>query len=94
VSERDEVLDRFEKYIRQGDWNAAGRLTNRIANERLPADPKALNDRLRRLENVLVAARVARAGLAVSLARLRAAASFTHSRVPPARQKFAIPADF
>jgi hypothetical protein len=56
-----------------------------------PVTPDALEERLRRLRNVLIAARVARATLGVSLARVRAAAGFMHSRASAARQKFATP---
>jgi hypothetical protein len=76
-----DILDRLEKAVRQGDWNAVSRFTHQAATEQVPVTPDALAERLRRLERILVAARVGRAGLAISLGRARAAASFTHSRL-------------
>jgi hypothetical protein len=80
LPEGGEILTRLEKSVRQRDWNAVSRLTSQLESVPLPASPSALGERLRHLQSVLVSARVGRAGLAVSLSRARAAASFTHSR--------------
>lgn len=87
------ILDRLEKCVRQGDWNAVSRLTEQAAAEQLPVNADVLAERLRRLERVLIAARVGRAGLAVSLARSRAAAGFSRARLV-ARQEYGDPAEF
>jgi len=90
----DDILSRLEKCVRQGDWNAAAGLKDELSADDFAATPEALAERLRRLQRALVAARVARANLGVSLGRVRAAARFSHSRRMPARQEFAVPADF
>jgi hypothetical protein len=86
-------LSRFEQAIRQGDWNAVARLTKAIASDTIPAAPDEIVQRLRRLERVLIAARVARANLGLSLSRVQAAGRFAHSRTLPTRHEFATPAD-
>jgi hypothetical protein len=80
ASDDDPILDRLEKSVRQRDWNAVSRLTSQLETAPLPSNSAALGERLRRLQSVLVSARVGRAGLAVALSRARAAASFTHFR--------------
>jgi hypothetical protein len=89
-----DVLSRFEKCVRQGDWNAVARLTDRLGSIGVPVTRAELGERLRGLQNALVAARVARAGLVVSMARLRAAARFTDSHSVSARQRLADPPDY
>jgi hypothetical protein len=69
----------LEKSVRQGDWNTVSRLIRQLETAAVPSAPAALAERLRRLQTILVAARIGRAGLAVALSRARAAASFTHS---------------
>jgi len=88
-----DFLSCLEKSVRQGDWNLVAVLTDRIGGDRLPATPDECGERLRRLQNVLVAARIARANLAISLTRVRAAAGFTHARALHARQGFGAAAD-
>jgi hypothetical protein len=76
----DIVPVRLEGALRQGDWNAVARLTRQLRDEVIAEDPAALAERLECLKAAIVAGRVARAGLAVSLAQARAAARFTQSR--------------
>jgi hypothetical protein len=80
LAEEDDTLGRLEKCVRQGDWLAVARLTTLIGSTPVPATMDALGEHIRRLRKTLVAARIARAGLTVSLKRVRAAAGFTHSR--------------
>jgi hypothetical protein len=92
--EPGDILSRLETCVRQGDWAAVTRLKDQLPADDFPATAQAIAERIRRLQSVLIAARVARANLGVSLGRLRAAAQFAHSRRIPARQEFAAPADF
>jgi len=92
-AEDGDVLERLEKCLRQGDWNAVARLTALVRSTPPPATAEALGDHLRRLKRALVSARVARANLSLSSARLRAAAGFAHAGALPARQEFADPAE-
>jgi len=92
LPDENNILSRLEKCIRQGDWDAVARLTGRIGDDPPFVTADAMGERLRDLRRALVAARIARGGLAVSLARVRAAARFTHSRALPARQEFGGPA--
>ena len=62
-----------------------------MENEHPPLTRHAIEERRRRVQKLLVMARVARAGLAASLVRVRAAAGFTRSSAIPMRQEFAAP---
>ena len=75
----NDIFDRLEKSVRQGDWNAVPGLIRQLEAVPAPSTPAALAERFRRLQTILVAARIGRAGLAVALSRARAAAGFTHS---------------
>jgi hypothetical protein len=74
------VLARLEESLRRADWHLVARLTDQLNAEVVSDVPEALTERLERLQNALVTARIARSRLAVSLSRARAAASFTHAR--------------
>ena len=88
LSADDDTLGRLEKCIRRGDWNAVAALGARLDDENPPMTAAALGERLRRLREVLIAARIARSGLSLALGRLRAAAGFAHSRTLQARHGF------
>lgn len=89
-AEEDDTLGCLEKHIRQGDWIAVARLTTLIAGIPLPVTADGLAEYISRLRQALVAARVARAGLTVSLWRVRAADRFSRSRAQQSRQEFAV----
>jgi hypothetical protein len=74
------VLARLEESLRRADWHLVARLTDQLNAEVVSDVPEALTERLERLQNALVTARIARSRLSVSLSRARAAASFTHAR--------------
>jgi hypothetical protein len=78
-----QVLGQMETSVRQGDWNAVARLTGVLSQLRLAGTHEELGEHRRDLQRVLVAARVGRAGLVVSLTRVRAAAGFLKSRALP-----------
>jgi hypothetical protein len=65
-----------------------------LTSETTPQTSEALEEYLQRLRGVLVDARIGRAGLALSLNRLRAAAKFTNGRAFDHRQVSVIPAKF
>ena len=92
--EAADILARLDMCVRQGDWSAVAGLTKRLGSDTFPMTPEALRERLRRLQNALVAARIARSNLAVRSGRVRAAAGFTHTRAGYARQEFGAPADY
>jgi len=73
------IVERLEKSVRQGDWDAVPGLIRRLEAAPVPSTPAALAERSRRLQSILVAARIGRTGLAVALNRARAAASFANS---------------
>jgi hypothetical protein len=89
-----DVLGCLEKCIRQGDWSAVAGLTDRIGSDRLPETRDELAECILQLKRVLIAARVARANLATSLSRVRAAARFSSSLQVHERHRFAEPTDF
>src|ERR1700722_13425562 len=90
LAEEGDTLSRLEKCIRQGDWIAVARLTAQFGSVPLPVATDELGEYISSLGRTLVAARIARAGLTVSLRRVRAAAGFTRSRAQQTRQEFAV----
>jgi len=90
----EDVLAQMEARIRQGDWNAVLELSGKVVQDRIIPTEEGLRERLRRLQGVLVAARVARSGLAASWVRLNAAASFARSRTVPERQGYGEPTNY
>lgn len=94
VADETDILCRLERFVRQGDWDAVSGLTVLLGSDALPVTRDALAEYIQRVQKVLAAARVSRAGLAVSLSRVRAAAGFTHTRALQQRQGLVDPPEF
>ncbi len=94
MAEETDILAKLEKSIRQRDWSAVAAQTATFEWPALPLTEEALSDYSRRLQKLLVATRVARAELSVSLGRVRAAARFNNARVMSVREEYGDPATF
>jgi hypothetical protein len=84
----------LDKAVRHKDWNAVGELITLLPGENPPATAGARAEYVQRTQQVLAALRSARADLALSLSRVRAAAGFTLIRAQQIRQGFAVPPEF
>ncbi len=73
-------LAELGRCVRQGDWHGAAALADLMNESRSSLDPSTLESYRHNLQDLLVAARVARANLAITRARLHAAAIFAGNR--------------
>jgi hypothetical protein len=74
--DRGAILREITENLRCGDWDGARVQTTRLARAKCSADAEDLQQHLANLQQALLIARTARADLAASLVRARAAAGF------------------